>query len=128
MPKYIAINHDAYLRSFSKDKTKFTKWIKKTYALTREKFIINVMTFVKLTTTFDTGSSIYSYVAYAKVEDINESLILFDMWGKIIGVSKRAHDDLCLQTLFEANLDDNNYNIIVFIPSLVDYFFPATKD
>ena len=54
------------------------------------------MTFVKLTTTFDTGTSIYSYVAYAKVEDMNDKLILFDMWGKIIGISKRAHDDLKL--------------------------------
>jgi len=66
MPMHIADKHDNYISKFADDKSKFTTWIKKTYGLTKNKFIVNVMTFVKLTTTFDTGTSVFSYVAYAK--------------------------------------------------------------
>lgn len=66
MPLHIAKGHDNYIQKFAIDRTRFTTWIKKTYGLTKRKFIINVMTFIKLTTTFDTGSNVFSYVAYAK--------------------------------------------------------------
>ena len=66
MPKHVAKNHNEYITKFADDKSKFTSWIRRTYALTKAKFILNVMTFVKLTTTFDTGTSEFSYVAYAK--------------------------------------------------------------
>jgi len=69
MPKFIAYKHDNYLKKFEKDKSKFTTWIKKTYGLTKNNYIINIMTFIKLTTTFDTGNSVFSYVAYAKAKE-----------------------------------------------------------
>ena len=66
MPKHIARNHNSYISKFALDKQKFTSWVKKTFALTKASFILNVMTFIKLTTTFDTGTNAFSYVAYAK--------------------------------------------------------------
>lgn len=88
MPKHIAYGHKRYISKFAENKTKFTVWIKKTYAMTKQKFVLNVMTFVKLTTTFDTGTSTFSYVAYAKAQGVGDMIMLIDMYGKLFGFSK----------------------------------------
>ena len=54
------------------------------------------MTFVKLTTQFDAGTNAFSYVAYAKAQNVEDMIILLDMKGKIIGMSKNTHDNLQL--------------------------------
>ena len=87
MPKQIAQNHNSYISKFADDKTKFTAWVKKTYALTKPKFVLNVMTFIKLTTTFDTGTNAFSYVAYAKAQGVGDMLVLCDLKGKLFGMS-----------------------------------------
>ena len=49
------------------------------------------MTFIKLTTTFDTGMSSFSYVAYGKANDTKEMIFVLDMYGKIIGFSENSY-------------------------------------
>ncbi len=52
------------------------------------------MTFIKLTTTFDTGTNAFSYVAYAKAQGIGDMLMLIDLRGKLFGLSETAHENL----------------------------------
>ena len=49
--------------------------------------ILNVTTFIKLTTTFDTGTNAFSYVAYAKAQGVGDMLVLCDLKGKLFGMS-----------------------------------------